>query len=111
MAIYLFSILLQEDMCDFGPESSITPRVIAPSTSYMSGIESKLDTEVSGIDPAVLSGLTQSMAIVVDERTILYLGYSETNNHYLVKVCFLLCSFLHSNNYFFTSIISVGVWL
>ena len=50
-------------MCDFGGESSFTPRVIAPSTGYMSGIITDLDTEVSGIDPTVLSRLTQSMAI------------------------------------------------
>ena len=93
------------------------PRVIAPSTSYMSGVVSKLDTEVSGIDPAMLSGLTQSMAIVVDEQTILYLGYSETNNHYLLKVCLVLClpltktSILHFNDCFLTSIISLGLWL
>ena len=73
-------------MCDFGEESSSTPRVIAPSTSYMSGITTDLDIELSGIDPPVLSGLTQSMAIVVDEQTILYLGYSESSNHYLTKV-------------------------
>ena len=75
-------------MCDFGEDSSATPSVIAPSTGYMSGITTDLDTEVSGIDPTVLSGLTQSMAIVVDEQTILYLGYSESSNHYLIKVDF-----------------------
>ena len=74
-------------MCDFGAGRT-TPRIIAPSTSYMSGVISELDTEVSGIDPTILSGLTQSMAIVIDEQIILYLGYSETNNHYLVKVGF-----------------------
>ena len=73
-------------MCDFGEASSSTPRVIAPSTSYMLSITSTFDTQVSGIDQTVLSGLTQSMAIVVDEQTILYLAYSESSNHYLTKV-------------------------
>ena len=103
-------------MCDFGIEDSATPRVIAPRTSYMSSITLDLDTEVSGIDPPVLSGLTQSMAIVVDEQTILYLGYSESSNHYLIKVHFILNPFIKHLSYhilcfFFDSIISVGLWL
>ena len=77
-------------MCDFDEETIAAPKVIAPSASNTSD----LDTEVSGIDPPVLGGLTQSMAIVVCEQTILYLGYSENSNHYLTKV-----SSLNSNNH------------
>ena len=67
------------------------PRVIAPrASSYMMGIISTFDTVVSGIDPPVLSGLIQSLAIVVDNQTILYMGYSETSNYYLTKVDFFL---------------------
>ena len=97
-------------MCDFGEESFVTPRVIAPSTSYTSGITTDLDTEVSDIDPPVLSGLTQSMAIVVDGQTILYLGYSESGNHYLTKVDFFLIALVkhlsHHLKYFFFTVSS-----
>ena len=88
-------------MCDFGEDSSSTPRVIAPSTSK-SGITLDLDTEVSGIDPPVLSRLTQSMAIVVDEQTIFYLGYSESSNHYLIKVGYFLNAVDKHLSYHFT---------
>ena len=82
-----FNSYLQNNLCDFGPDSSSTPRVIAPSaTNYFPAITANFDTEVSGFDPTVLSGLTESMTIVVDEQTILYLAYSESSNHYLTKV-------------------------
>ena len=74
-------------MCNFGEYDSGAPKVIAPSASNTSD----LDTEVSGIDPAVLSGLTQSMSIATGEQAILYLGYSENSNHYLIKVFFFAC--------------------
>ena len=70
-------------MCDFGTTSSNTPRVIAPSKSFSSG----LDMQVTGIKSPVLQGLTQTMAIGIDQVTILYLGYSEDGAHFLNKVC------------------------
>ena len=78
-------------MCQFGPTlSEHGLRAIAPSaTNYMPSVTADFDMEVSGIDPSVLSGLTQSMAIVVDEQTILYLAYTDNSNYYLMKVGYL----------------------
>ena len=53
------------------------------------------------------------MAIVVDEQTILYLGYSESSNHYLTGRLLLnaLDKHLSYHFIFFYSIISMGIWL
>ena len=73
---------MQISPCDFGLDSSTTPRVIAPATTF----SSDLDTEIVGIKPSFLGGLTKTMAIAVDQHTFLYLGYSNNSDSFLVKV-------------------------
>ena len=76
-------IYFQISMCDFGMTSSNTPGVIAPPKS----LSSDLDLEVTnGIESSVLQGLDRTMAISVDQVIILYVGFSNSDSHFLNKV-------------------------
>ena len=86
----------QISMCDFGTVSSTTPRVIAPSKLLSADLDMEL---TNGVNSSILQGLTQTMAVTLDQQIIVYLGYSAGNGHFLSKVHLIIMYLKEYNVY------------